>query len=345
MVNYLKKNLKGFIKRRFEQWLSLRMPSQSRQELSQKNIFIVPSRFGFAYLFFILLLFVLGTNYQNNLIIMMSYLLSSLFITVMIFCFMNLSRLSISAKGQFDGYAEEVVFIPIKVFTPNTKQAVQFNFYQQPEKLVSCIDKSITLTLPVIFAHRGKYKIQRLVIASEYPFGLFYSWTKLQFDIDIIIYPKPLPCQVITPRSEMTELEYGVDSITNNRVKGDDFYELKPYKQGEPLSWVAWKKIPKDGVMMTKHYNAPHSPTIILVLHTMPSSSLEVKLRQLCYLVLHYHQANAEYGINLLEPEHSVTGNINEKLFIKPSCGEQHLKHCLLALSEYSAGGNSCEKG
>ena len=60
-------------------WLNKRIPAATRFSLNHKNIFIFPSRFGGLYLFLCLGLFILGTNYQNNLMILLCYFLVSLF--------------------------------------------------------------------------------------------------------------------------------------------------------------------------------------------------------------------------------------------------------------------------
>ena len=73
-----------FWQRRAARWLARRIPPASRLTLGYRNLFILPSRLGYQYLLLLGALFVLGTNYQNNLVLALAYLLLSLFITTLI---------------------------------------------------------------------------------------------------------------------------------------------------------------------------------------------------------------------------------------------------------------------
>jgi uncharacterized protein (DUF58 family) len=329
MFTSIKEQINTVINRRFNHWLNKRMPSQQRQTLTQKNIFIFPSYFGFAYLFFILLLFILGTNYQNNLIILTSYLFGSLFITAMIYCFMNLAGLSVSAKGTYQGFAEDVINIPIDVSSKHLKQTLSMNFYDHESINVSFIDSDQPITLPVTFNHRGSHKLKRLILSSEYPFAFFHCWTKLQFDVEVIVYPKPLICETYNSTTITDQRENDQESVAGVMQKGEDFYELKQYQKGEPFSQVAWKQVAKGNHWMTKHYSQTHNHSVILTLSEIEGLSIEAKLRKLCYLVLQLHQTGIEFGLQLNDQD---TDELTT-----PNLGEGHLKQCLVALATFNS--------
>lgn len=322
----IKQYVNQYFKQRFTTWLNRRMPSKSKQELAQRNIFILPSRFGLSFIAFIILLFILGTNYQNNLIIIMCYLLSSLFISTMFYSFFNMAGLSITAKGTFNGFAGDDINIPLEVSAAQLKQAFSFNFSNHQLVEVLSVHESKMINLPVKFKTRGKRTLNRLIISSEYPLGLFKCWTKLQFDIDVITYPKPLKCDLISTNENIEELQ---ENVTGNMIKGDDFYELKQYQMGEPLSHVAWKQVAKGDVWQTKHYSQPQGQSIILLINDMPSHSVENKLSNLCYLVLQYQQAGIEFGLQLPDGALSTRVDIGS--------GENHIKQCLTALANFNS--------
>ena len=69
------KQLKVFFKNNFNRWLAKRIPSQKEHRLNSSNILIYPTRFGLGYLAIVMLIFLLGTNYQNNIILLLSYLM------------------------------------------------------------------------------------------------------------------------------------------------------------------------------------------------------------------------------------------------------------------------------
>ena len=319
----MKTKVKKILNQRFTLWLNRRMPSSVQQTLSQRSIFILPSRFGISYLCFILLLFILGTNYQNNLIIMLSYLLGSLFITSMLYCFLNLSGLTISANGEFTGFEDEAIEIPVNLSSVQVKQLLRLNFVAHNQTKVAMVQASKTALLPVSFLKRGKYALDRMVISTEYPLGLFYCWSKLQFAIEVIVFPKPLACSLSSQIECLQDDDKDIDATIGRLTKGDDFYELKPYQVGEALNHVAWKQVAKGDIWMTKHYQQPQSQSVHLSINDMPSISIENKLRNLSYFIMKYHQSGIEFSLQLHE-------------CIGPSHGDKHLSQCLIALALFS---------
>lgn len=69
--------LRQLLQQRFDRWLAQRQPASLNVSLNQGVIYILPSRFGYWFIFLILLLYLLGTNYQNNLILLTSFVLLS----------------------------------------------------------------------------------------------------------------------------------------------------------------------------------------------------------------------------------------------------------------------------
>jgi uncharacterized protein (DUF58 family) len=319
---------KKFINKRFTLWLNRRMPSKAKQKLNKSNIFILPTRFGLAFTVFIILLFILGTNYQNNLIIFMCYLFSSLFILTMFYSFINMAGLSISAKGTYSGYQDEPILIPVNVASVQLKQSLSLCFSNHQQVEACSVNESKTIIVPVKFTQRGKRTLNRLIISSEFPLGLFRCWTQLQFDIDVITYPKPLKCS-FSSRNVNTEEQDELQVNPNGGInKGEDFYELKHYQKGEPLSHVAWKQVAKGDIWQTKYYSQPQSHAALLTLKEMPSHAIEHKLSNLCYLVLQYHQSGIEFSLQL--HENTAQG------LIETASGEHHLKECLTALAMFN---------
>ena len=119
---------KSQLQTRFDRFITKRMPSSDKQTLSQPNIFIFPTLFGFSYLLFCLLLFVLGTNYQNNLVVFVSFLLGSLFVVAMLHSFNNLSGITISASGKLYGFANQIIKVPLTLNAKSDKCSITLEF-------------------------------------------------------------------------------------------------------------------------------------------------------------------------------------------------------------------------
>lgn len=329
MVNYFTNKLRPLFSRQFDRWLIKRMPAKSRQTLSGKNIFILPSKFGCVFLFFVTLLFVLATNYQNNLILFFAYLLSSLFVSAMVHSFFNLKGLSVELLGEFHGYANENIAIPVVLHSQKMHLALTFHFINQAELYCQQTDltgKPTKLMLSFSTSSRGVKSLERLVITSEYSLGLFKCWTKLAFPVSAVVYPQPLPFnqqQNIDIHHQNPDENNGNSANISRQSGADEFIELANYRAGEPLSKVAWKHLAKGQGWYSKQYGLLHSNIRYYALQDMPASGVEKKLQMLCYLVLLCHQKGDTFGILL------------GKQKLTASNGRQHLQDCLTELAKY----------
>lgn len=331
-----KQAIKKIVGKRFDRWLSRRVPSQFQHKLSNRNIFILPTRFGFAYLFFDVLLFLLGTNYQNNIILLLSYLLASLFITVMMHSFYNFSQLTFSSKANQTCFAKQVINFPITItghkthFDINVKFCEPFHFVKEV-KLAQCSTETIEVLLPWYAKQRGVYALGRVKVFSEYSLGLFITWSLLDFSHQAIVYPQPK--RLTDNQQFLTSFD---DSDTDNGVYmqtlagGDDYCELKNYVLGESQARIAWKQLARGQGKFSKNYQAQQGSLLWLKFSNMPSSGVEEKLQSLCFLILEYSKNKQSFGLLIDLP--SCAEN-STAIKIEPNTGFQHQENCLIALA------------
>jgi len=317
----IKKSLNSFIQKRFNHWLKRRIPASSTQRLSNRNIFILPSRFGFSYLIFVLVLFLLGTNYQNNVIILLSYTFASLFISAMLQSFFNLSGLKLHCQQQIFGYAKQLIPISLTVTSEKKRHTLLFQFPNQESYQLKTLAMGTTVVnISYSSKNRGINHPGRLRISSEYSLGLFTCWTQLDFGSEIITYPeKRLFQNLHVSKMSAQDDDLGVNIIDG----GDDFGELRQYREGESLSQVAWKQLARGQGWLAKTSQQHQGRDVWLTLLNLPSSDIEVKLQMICYLMLAQYQQGKNWGLDLGR----------EKL--SPSSGKKHLTDCLIMLAHY----------
>jgi len=331
---------KGFINRRFERWLSRRVPSNFEHKLSSRNIFIMPTRFGFAYLFFDVLLFLLGTNYQNNTILLLSYLLSSLFITVMLHSFYNFSQLTFSSSAKQFTFAEQQAHFPISIKANKTHFDLNFQFSTQSSlghgiKVEQCDIGEYQAVLPYLASKRGIYELGRVKVFSEYSLGLFITWAMLDFSHHLVVFPQSK--QLSSNYNYLSGLDESNESRnTNPHVSAgiDDFAELKNHIVGESQARIAWKQLARGQGKLSKHYQDQQGSLLWLKLSDMPSLDCETKLSYLCFLILEHSKSECDYGL-LLDVDLSGMANDKQAMKIMPSSGFTHQQNCLTALAEF----------
>ena len=331
----LPKPVSLFFHQKFERWLSKRIPNQKEHQLNSRNIMIYPTRFGFSYLGFVVLIFLLGTNYQNNIILLFSYLLASLFISVMLHSFYNFSKLRLYSMAKQQGFANETMYFPIKIMAEKTHYDINIYFTDpqlssKPEKITQCEQGSQTINLVFKTSKRGKHYLGRVTVFSEYSLGFFKSKTVLDFGHFAIIYPKPK--SLISGQYQLSSIadDENIESYqTSHQTGTDDFSELKSFVIGESRARTAWKQLAKGQGHYSKHYQASQSQLLWLRLDDMPSNDLETNLSYLSFLIGELSSTNQSFGLVL------SANSSNSAMDIEPDTGLNHQQRCLTALALY----------
>lgn len=331
----LLKSVKKLINTSFERWLSRRNPQQYEHQLTSRNIMIYPSRFGFTYLLFVVVLFLLATNYQNNIILLLSYLLASLFITVMLHSFYNITKLSFSSIAQQSGYANDTLYFPIYVKTTKIHYDINAFFSNRSlptiaSKIEQCQLGANILTLTYKPTSRGQHQLGRVTVFSEYSLGFFVSKSILDFGHCALVYPQPKTLNLTKLLGGSQTKDNASNTHQTSNFKGnDDFFELKRFVIGESNSSIAWKQEAKGRGRFSKHYHQYQSQLVWLSIIDMPGESVEMKLSYLSFLVSELTALNQEFGL-------ALSSNVNDKsINIAPNTGVKHQQACLTALALY----------
>lgn len=336
-MSNLVKGTKAWFLSRFSRWLTQRIPSGHRQQINHRNIFIVPSGFGAGFLCLIVLLFLLGTNYQNNIILLTSYLLISFFIVCLLHCFFNLSGLKFYAKQGLEGFANQRLVFPLIVDSKKTRFNLNLVFsdleraHINPQSALNVATLSAgknELRIPYTGLNRGQYTLPRILIESEYAFGLFRTWTRLDFAHQATIFPEPIACawQTLQGASVNQDKESLLSNYLNSHqpdtvIGTDEFHQLQTYREGEPLSRVAWKQLARGQGWLTKHYHAAQSQELAFDFDQIPGSNLEHRLSLLSFAIKECQHQQLAFSVKL------------PGQFFPLNTGEAHVNNCLIALA------------
>ncbi|NVJ66883.1 MAG: hypothetical protein HWE16_10360, partial [Gammaproteobacteria bacterium] len=103
------------IREKFYRWVDARLPAKPEIQLRQKNIYILPTRYGWLMLGIILLILVAATNYQNNMGYMAGFVLLSIGALSTFYTYRNLRQLKIKVLKPEAVYAGEKATLQIEV--------------------------------------------------------------------------------------------------------------------------------------------------------------------------------------------------------------------------------------
>ncbi|WP_245542350.1 DUF58 domain-containing protein [Psychromonas hadalis] len=294
------------------------MPATKQIMLNSGNIFIFPSASGLHFLITLFILFLLGTNYQNNLILFLVFFLCSFMVTSLLLSYQNLAGLKLTAvkpQAQFAG--KDCLFHLRLMKLKNRGNDIHFSFQKGNSALQTVIDEEQVL-LYHFSKMRGYFNPERVTVSSTFPFGLFNVWTHLDFDFKVLLYPIPLTNKL--PAEQLTHNNQ--DESSQQFSSGiDQFSTLKNYQQGESLKSVAWKQLAQGRGMLSKQFEQSIAGERLLDISLLQHIPLEKRLSFLCYQVITLEKTGYRYGLML----------VNQK--VEMGSGTLHQHHCLQALA------------
>ncbi|WP_372768440.1 DUF58 domain-containing protein [Pseudoalteromonas sp.] len=318
-----KKNLREKVNSYFNAWfnglLKKRKHSAKTITLSHKNIYILPSKFGLAYLFVNLLVYVLGINYQNNLVIMFSYLMLSFLLVNFIVAFINLYNLNITLSHTSAGYQNTGYHAQFHLNNRDGTTSLEIEGENIQSKFIDAIDNQLfKLNIQINVSKRGVHILPRIKLLSRYPFGLVTTWSYFVSEVQTYIYPTPLSYSI--HQVTKAELEFENDS-RKTTAASENYQGVRPYIEGDKVNRISWKHYAKHQVLATKDFSAGSSNEYEFNLNTVPGN-LEQKLQHLSYLITHAEQESLRYSLVL--PNSKVDLN----------SGKNHMTECLERLSD-----------
>lgn len=319
---------------------TLRHYYQRFEQRRNRRTYIVPTRFGAVFVAFLLLMLLGAINYSNSLGHLLVFLLVSLGNTAMLYSNRNLAKLELKHVHAENVFLGQQATVQLVFLNPNNYHCHQIDVANKPEQIVSGnffkrmlgylprqsialleSTKTTTSQININTTHRGKQTLGSLRLSSEFPLGLFFSWTYFPTTFDVLVYPKP---EGILPLPNTSGLSH---KQSLKQQKGlDDFAGFNSYRAGEPIHSIAWKALARDDVLRTKQFSSPLDGRLTLSWQDTNSlKGTEARLSQLCQWILEAEKSGLNYGLSL--PNKNIT----------VAYGDSHRRQCLTALALYHA--------
>jgi uncharacterized protein (DUF58 family) len=313
------------LRQRFNTWLFRPKIESGTVILTQRRVFILPTRQGVA-LGFVLVLMLLGDiNYSLSLGYVLTFLLAMMAVMSMLHSFRNLAHLEIRAGRTAAVFSGETARFVFHFRNPGATDRYQLTLRDDNGNAVS-FDVPARQENEVIFplpaTRRGWLQPGRLTLYTEFPLGLFHAWSYLHFDTRCLVYPKPLPDAPLPPGNAPDGT--GKRSITGD----DDFAGLRVYVEGDALPRIAWKAYARGQGLQVKQFSALAGEELWLDFADTPEPDTEGKLARMARWVLNAEAHGLRYGLRLPDGE------------LPPNSGSAQRDECLRRLALFGLGGN-----
>ncbi len=314
----------GRLRAGFEQWLQTRHKRSDTLLLTQRNIYILPTRAGAMFGLTVLLLLLASINYQLNLGYVLTFLLTGSGIVSMHLTHATLRGLTLHLKPPAPTHAGDPAVLDVVLTSPASAR------FGIGLKIRTAADASIVwadvpgggqaaaqLSFPA--TRRGLHDVPALGIATRFPLGLFRAWTVWRPAAQVLTYPRPergAPPLPAAPPGGQGPARHA-DSGASEGVR--------VYRRGDALNRIAWKKaataLQIGAELVSRDAAARQRSELWLDWTVCAGLDSEARLSRLAAWVAAAQRAGCDYGLRLP----SVT--------IAPGEGEMHRRHCLEALA------------
>ena len=312
---------------RWGRWLDRRLPAASSITLSHRSLFVLPTRTGLAFLLVIFLLWLLGTNYENNLVFALAFLLVGVMVVLPVHTFANLAGLRLRLAGTPVAFAGDFARARIVLERSGRRCHERVAIHWPPEEgvIADVLDdgseREIEIARPVI--QRGQVRAPRVRVESTFPLGLYRCWSWVDLDCTWLVYPQP---KSVGPLPVGASVGEG-DEPRHHSRGGEDFAGLKPYQPGDSLRHVAWKQYAGGRDLFSREYASGSDERLWLDWDLLGGRDVETRLSNLCAWALDAERAGIAYGLR-------IPGST-----INPSLGSHHQQQVLTALALFPVQG------
>ena len=304
--------------------------------LSQRRIYILPTRPGLGFGALLLVLWIGSINYGLGLGYALTFLALSCALVDMLLTWRNLANLRLQPlRGPNVFAGQEAVF---QLQVSNTSRRARYAILvdvagndggnDAPRHAVDVpAQGSASVRLAVPSGARGWLEAPRLTLSTRFPLGLFRAWSYWRPGTRALVYPFPEEGAPPLPAASSSTLDGA------GQAGEDDFAGVRPYQPGDPLRRLAWRQIarldPVDGGQLaTKHFEGGARTELVLDLAAMnPQLDLELRLSRLARWVLEAESRALPYAFRLGADSYEASN------------GVAHQSACLRALALYGLGG------
>jgi uncharacterized protein (DUF58 family) len=323
------KRLRPTWRTRWRDWWLNRLPRTDALTLTQRNVYILPTRAGWMLAVTLLLLLVGSINYQLNLGYMLTFLLAGSAAVSMHVSHNNLRGLELRWQPGEPVFAGQPVALTVTLHNPSRRHR-----YGIALRWLDTADACATTDAPALSdqsvelrcrtTQRGHMRLPALELESRFPLGTFRVWSWWRPAGEVLVYPAP---EVPTPPLPLgAHAEDGPATGPTPQRHGDETDGLRPYRRGDPLKWVAWKKVARLGDRsgagwVSRDFSDPPSAELWLDIELCGLQDTEGRVSRLCAWVLQAEAQGLEYGLRLPDT------------VIQPGRGPAHRRQCLEALA------------
>ena len=314
------------LRTRLQRWFQSRLPRTDTLLLTQRNVYILPTRAGVTFALTLVVLLLASVNYQLNLGYVLTFLLAGSGVVSMHLTHNTLRGLTLHLKPVTPVFAGEPAALEAVLTSPGgARYGIGVKVQAAPNTTLTWLDVpalgQASAHVSFVPSARGLHDLPTLSIETRFPLGLFQVWALWRPAATLLVYPSPErpPAALPSPRPVP-----GGPALSRHS-DGGEIEGVRGYRRGDPLKLVVWKKAAKalasGGELVTRDTRASAHQELWLEWADCGALPLEDRLSRLTAWTVAAHRAGADYGLRLPGRD------------IAPDHGEAQRQRCLETLA------------
>jgi uncharacterized protein (DUF58 family) len=276
---------------------------------------ITPS--GYVFIVITIILSVGAVNTGNNLLYLLSSLLLGLMILSGLASLANLLFIDTAVVPAPEVFAGLPARFLLQIRRKRGRSFFLTGTTPYGDVRVPAVNGPLTVPLWLTFPERGRTEVDAMIIHSGFPLGFFRRFKTCSIDLEVVVYPRPLPAGRYSSR---VGPEGHQRTNAREGEKGDEIRELRGYRPSDPLRWVDWKATARKGEVVVKEFYFLQGDSLVLDI-SKRAGDWERRLSAVCHLIL--EGTRKDFLITLVLPDR-VLG---------PGRGVEHRRQLLEALA------------
>jgi uncharacterized protein (DUF58 family) len=236
----------GPLRRRWNAWWEARHERSDTLVLTQRNVYILPTRAGWLFALTLIVLLLASINYQLNLGYLLTFLLAGSGLMSMHVTHATLRGLNLQLRAPAPVFAGDAAAIDIVLANPSKRArhgiALGLSSAPKTHRHAAWCDVPAggqsSVTLGFVVPHRGWSPLPAIALETLYPLGLFRAWSVWRPASNVLAYPRPEHPAAPLPGTRAAGAGQGGARSSD----GGEFEGIRPYRRGDPLKLVVWKK-------------------------------------------------------------------------------------------------------
>ena len=316
----------ALVQARFRRWWQARLPRSDTQLLTQRNVYILPTRAGLMFAATLLVLLLASINYQLNLGYVLTFLLAGSGLVSMHVTHNTLRALTLHLRPPAPVFAGEAALLEVVLTSPGrARYGIGLKLLEAETATLSWIDVpamgQANAHLGFVPPRRGQHALPVLSVETRFPLGLFRAWSVWRPASQLLVYPAPERPAAALPAARAQP----GGPLQGRAAEGGEVEGVRGYRRGDPLKMVYWKKAAKalasGGDLVSRDTSSAVQQQLWLDWQACGALPPEDRLSRLAAWVLVAQRAGAEYGLGL--PGETIAAD----------AGEAHKRHCLEVLA------------